>query len=142
MSDRRSRVMLPGALNEIREILTQSEMQCNHPQESGDLCDGLDCIYCAVILLIDDALKVADSPAEIARLEYAYWRDLAEPQKHVEFLTGVQYGGMGAAANICAALALEKTVTDFKADIDKRAKPTAPITVSTTAEPKDTKHES
>ena len=43
------------ALAEVREILTQSTIQCNYPTEDGELCDGEDCIYCAMLHSIDDA---------------------------------------------------------------------------------------
>lgn len=49
---------LRSALSEVREILTQSEMQCHHPpDDGGDTCDGEDCIFCACMLAIAAALE-------------------------------------------------------------------------------------
>lgn len=48
------------ALAEVREILTQSEMQCHHPTDDGELCDGEDCIYCAMLHSIDAALPASE----------------------------------------------------------------------------------
>lgn len=61
--------------------------------------------------------------AMIASLEYTYWRDLPAPSHNEEFLKGCQLGAMGAAANICAALALGKTVEEFQADLATRGLP-------------------
>ena len=59
-------VTLREALREIREILTQSELQCKHPDEAErltpdseafiGLCSGDDCIYCACLHIIDARL--------------------------------------------------------------------------------------
>jgi hypothetical protein len=52
-------------------------------------------------------------PVKFARVQ--------EPLQNWERVMDIRIGGMGAAANICAAMALGKTVAEFEADLVKRA---------------------
>jgi hypothetical protein len=62
-----------------------------------------------------------DTAMMIAALEYSYWRDLPPAQN--ELVLQVQIGAMGAAANICAALALGKSIEEFRLELANRGRP-------------------
>lgn len=71
----------------------------------------------------------------IAALEYAYWRDAPEPAQNADLVMLQHMGAMGAAANICGALAQGKTAAEFEADLANRGKPIAEWSTSVPSQP-------
>lgn len=51
------------ALRDVREMITQSEIQCAKPDDHDQdgLCDGTQCLYCALLNVIDPALTEAEA---------------------------------------------------------------------------------